>query len=400
MGGGYDVINQLIKTIVTSNKMIRAVVIMKAKEKPLVCAYYFPNWHQDPRNDYWHGKGWTEWNVVKCAMPRFPGHKQPKVPLWGYEDESDPIVMEKKIAAALSHGVDGFVFDWYWFEDGAYRIKCLDEGFLGASNANEMQFSIMWANHDPILTHPGSRMYRCPPLLSGKISPRAFVEATDHCIKNYFTKPNYIRIDRGLYFSIFKLSYMVEGLGGEEAACEIFDDFRKRVRKAGLGELNINAITTGIEVEDADKEEQLLEKLGINSLASYGWLNTVETFPCSDYWSVAEENIRLNETLTSKYKLPFYPTVCMGWDVSPRAVQSEVYDNIGYPFMPIFSDNTPERFEKALKITKDFVQSGKATGNMILLNAWNEWTEGSYLEPDTDYGYEYLEAIRRTFKTE
>jgi hypothetical protein len=63
-------------------------------------AYYFPNWHQDRRNDIWHGKGWTEWEVLKCARPRFPGHNQPLVPLWGYEDEADPAVMDKKILCA------------------------------------------------------------------------------------------------------------------------------------------------------------------------------------------------------------------------------------------------------------------------------------------------------------
>ena len=60
-------------------------------------SYYFPNWHQDDRNDNWHGKGWTEWEVLKCARARFVGHKQPLIPTWGYEDESKPEVMEKKI---------------------------------------------------------------------------------------------------------------------------------------------------------------------------------------------------------------------------------------------------------------------------------------------------------------
>jgi hypothetical protein len=78
-------------------------------EKPLVCAYYFPNWHPNHQNDKWHGKGWTEWNVVKYATPRFEGHKQPKVPLWGYEDESDPVVMSKKVEAAANYGIDGFI---------------------------------------------------------------------------------------------------------------------------------------------------------------------------------------------------------------------------------------------------------------------------------------------------
>lgn len=59
-------------------------------------AYYFPNYHHDTRNDRWHGHGWNEWRLLKAAQPRFAGHNQPKVPLWGYEDEADPAVMAKK----------------------------------------------------------------------------------------------------------------------------------------------------------------------------------------------------------------------------------------------------------------------------------------------------------------
>ena len=94
-------------------------------------AWYFPNWHQTPLNDKWHGKGWTEWQCVKYATPRFEGHLQPKKTLWGYEDESDPIVFEKKIKALNDYGIDGFIFDYYWFkEEGPYRRDCIDKGFL------------------------------------------------------------------------------------------------------------------------------------------------------------------------------------------------------------------------------------------------------------------------------
>ena len=76
-----------------------------------VAVYYFPNYHADRRNEEWHGKGWTEWELVKAAKPRFDGHQQPKVPLWGYEDESKPEAMQRKIDAAADHGVSAFIFD-------------------------------------------------------------------------------------------------------------------------------------------------------------------------------------------------------------------------------------------------------------------------------------------------
>ncbi len=85
-----------------------------------VSVFYFPNFHADPRNDAAHGKGWTEWELVHRAEPKFPGHAQPKIPLWGYEDEADPAVMARKISVAADHGLRQFIFDWYWCEDGPF----------------------------------------------------------------------------------------------------------------------------------------------------------------------------------------------------------------------------------------------------------------------------------------
>ncbi|MBN2861858.1 MAG: glycoside hydrolase family 99-like domain-containing protein, partial [Bacteroidales bacterium] len=102
-------------------------------DKITVAAYYFPNYHTgDPRNNVNKGSGWSEWELVKAACPRFPGHQQPKVPLWGYLDEKDPMVMAKKIDVAADHGIDCFIFDWYMYEDGPFLNRCIDEGFLKA----------------------------------------------------------------------------------------------------------------------------------------------------------------------------------------------------------------------------------------------------------------------------
>jgi hypothetical protein len=86
----------------------------KPKRPYQVGAYYFPNYRVDPRNEKRYGPGWTEWELIKQAKPRFPGHRQPRVPAWGYVDEADPKLMEQKIAAAADHGLDYWIFDWYW----------------------------------------------------------------------------------------------------------------------------------------------------------------------------------------------------------------------------------------------------------------------------------------------
>ncbi|WP_433983432.1 glycoside hydrolase family 99-like domain-containing protein [Tunturiibacter empetritectus] len=98
----------------------------RENEKYVVAAYYFGNYHQDSRNDVAHGKGWTEWQLVKDARPRFAGHKQPKVPLWGYGDESDPKVFEQKIRAAAHASISAFIFDWYWYNDGPFLQGALE----------------------------------------------------------------------------------------------------------------------------------------------------------------------------------------------------------------------------------------------------------------------------------
>eukprot|EP01049_Picozoa_sp_SAG25_P003132 SAG25_NODE_175_length_12811_cov_5.011721_11_plen_137_part_00 len=88
-----------------------------AARKYQVGAFYYGPWHVDPTNEKLHGKNWTEWNLVKSAKPRFPGHQQPNVPLWGYQMDNDPAVMAQKIDAAADHGVDHFLFDWYWYNE-------------------------------------------------------------------------------------------------------------------------------------------------------------------------------------------------------------------------------------------------------------------------------------------
>ncbi|MCX6911207.1 MAG: sulfatase-like hydrolase/transferase, partial [Verrucomicrobia bacterium] len=109
-----------------------------------VASYYFGNYHPgDPRNVKSKGKDWSEWELVKAARPRFPCHHQPNVPLWGYTDESDPKAMEQKIAAAADHGVDAFIFDWYYYDDGPFLDRPIDIGFLKARNNARLKFAFM-----------------------------------------------------------------------------------------------------------------------------------------------------------------------------------------------------------------------------------------------------------------
>lgn len=366
--------------------------------------YYFPNYHPaDPRNARWHGADWTEWDLMKAACPRFPGHDQPKVPLWGYEDESDPQAMAKKIDAAADHGINAFIFDWYWYEDGAYLERALEQGFLKAPNNGRLKFSLMWANHDWIDIHPANRNPPYNTLAAGLVSPAAFRAATDHMIRTYFCHPSYWRVNGGLYLSFYQLSMLIKGFGSVSATRAALVDFRFRVRAAGLGELHLNAVVWGrqilpgeVQVEDVNG---LLDELGFDSISSYVWVHHQEfpAFPTTDYTAYRDASVADWTTFSDKYRLPYFPNVTMGWDPSPRTIQSSRYDNLGYPYTPILSGNTPTEFRKALEAVRTFLDKPGRHGNpppIFTINAWNEWTEGSYLEPDTVNGFGYLEAIR------
>jgi len=365
-------------------------------KKIRVCSHYFPNWHIDVRNEAIHGNKWTEWRVVQYATPRFEGHEQPKVPLWGYEDESDCAVMAKKINAATAHGIDTFIFDWYYFQSGHYRNNCIEKGFLGATNCNDIDFAIMWANHDPIYAHPGT--YKCPAdasLWTGKVDARTFIECTEYCIENFFNKKNYLRIDDKIYFSIYRVQAIAEELGGYKVARELFDAFRNKVQKAGLGELVIDGTISGMKQDDIELSNTIIKETGIDMVSNYSWIGHGEKyFPNLDYEKWAEMNLPETERLTKELCVSYSPLVCMGWDSSPRTVQSDMYDKCDYPFGTVITGNTPDAYGKALIKTVDFLKSGKSTAVFLNVGCWNEWTEGAYLEPDETYGFGYLEAIK------
>ncbi len=370
--------------------------------RPLLAAYYFPNYHSDdPRNQVVHGAGWSEWELVKRAEPRFAGHRQPVLPAWGYDSESDPAAMARRIDAAADHGLDAFLFDWYWYDDGPFLQKGLDQGFLRAPNRSRIQFALMWANHNWTDIHPHKR--HIPPLLRypGKVAPAMFDTATSHVVDAYFTQPNYLTLSGCPYFSIYEIGTLVAGFETVRKTRKALDRFRDKARAAGFPDLHLNAVVWGRpilpgETTPADPA-RLVEELGFDSVTSYVWIHhwnpgRASTVPYEtaldqylDYWDKAD------------FKVPYFPNLTVGWDSSPRTVQSDVWDTtLGYPFMPIITGNTPRAIRAACEAILDKCPlRGKPA--LLTINAWNEWTEGSMLEPSRDFGLGYLESIRDVF---
>ena len=135
--------------------------------------------------------------MIKKGNPRFDGHYQPRQPLWGYEMDNDPKVVEKWIDIATEHGVNVFVYDWYWYDEGPFLESALNDGFLKAGNNEKMQFYVMWANHDVKYNYWNYHLYNDNTniLWNAKVDWENYKIIVDRIINQYFKRPNYFKID-------------------------------------------------------------------------------------------------------------------------------------------------------------------------------------------------------------
>lgn len=374
-------------------------------KKITVACYYFPNYHTgDPHNVSDKGKNWSEWELVRQARPRFEGHQQPKVPAWGYSDEKDPAVMSQKIKAAADNSIDVFIFDWYWYDGKPFLNRALDEGFLGAPNRDRLKFGLMWANHHWTELFPFTRGEAHPVIYPGTVTPEMYDQVCDHLVADYFTQPGYWLINGKAYFSIYDIARFIESFGSIQATREAMDRLDAKARSAGLEGVHWNIIAIGNPIlPEADSPKnlgELIARLPFDSATSYVWIHHVGMGEREVDYNAARDGYFAHwNRAENEYGVPYYPNVTMGWDSSPRTNQNREWaPNWGYPFSGVMVNNTPKNFREALQMTKDKLLADPDGPHIMNINCWNEWTEGSYLEPDTVHGTAYLDAVREVFK--
>jgi len=301
----------------------------------------------------------------------------------------------------------GVARDWYHYNDGPFLERCLEEGFLRARNVDRIKFCCMWANHDWHDIHPARRSDLSRLLYPGAVTPATFDTICDLVIERYFTHSSHLRVNDAPYFSIYDVSTLVQGLGGSVLHTrKALDRFREKTIAAGFPDLHLNAIGWNCGLLQGEKDSgmrvETFRDLGFDSIGGYIWvhyapLRDFGQAQC-DYAIVRDAYLRAYDALREQTPLPVFPNVTMGWDSSPRTIQSDIWaPDIGYPFTAIMK-NSPEDFEQALAIIRERTADLRGF-RMVSVNAWNEWTEGSYLEPDVSNGWAYLEAIRSVFGT-
>lgn len=349
-----------------------------------VAAYVWPSCHHDERfGDMLWPDRMGEWEVIKKGTPRFEGHYQPKVPLWEYEPDNDPKVMERWIETATDYGVNTFIFDWYWFGDGPFLESSLNDGFLKASNNEKMNFYLMWANHDVKQNYWNVHKYKDVDTLlwDGAVDLVNFKIIVDRVINNYFKKPNYYKIDGKPVFSIFSVANLVEGLGGLDEAADALNYFREETKNAGFPGLHIQLINFGVPNENA---LQSIKALGANSVTKYNWGGPHP----EDYVQWGVESMDKRQQWDEALDIPVFPNASIGWDDSPRFPHKGKADIVHY-------NKTPEAFASFLQKSKEYCDSHPEQPKLITIFSWNEWIEGGYLLPDMLYGYQYLEAVKK-----
>ena len=366
-----------------------------AKNDYYVAAYIWPSCHHDERfGDILWPEGTGEWEVIKKGNPRFDGHYQPRQPLWGYEMDNDPQVMERWIDAATDHGVNIFVFDWYWYDGGPFLESALKDGFLKAKNNSKMQFYIMWANHDVKRNYWNVHKYKDDTsiLWNAVVDWDNYKIIVDRVIKQYFSQPNYFKIDGCPVFSVFSVDKLLESFGGDvKEARKALDYFRDEVKKAGFPGLHIQWNQGGGSImseESATNFSNRVNEMGFNSVAMYNMGGLAE-----DYLVYGANSVKIRTQMDSILNIPLFPCVSVGWDDTPRFPAKGIHDVVHY-------HNTPESFAALLSKAKKYADSHPEQPKLITINAWNEWVEGSYLLPDMQHGFGYLEAVKEVMNGE
>ena len=369
-----------------------------------VVGIIWPAYHPAPRwkelGIFEHGNG--EWQNIYEAKPKFEGHDQPKVPLWGYEDESDPIVIARRIDAALAAGINVFMYDWYWYQNRPFLENALNNGFLKAPNNERMKFFLMWANHnvDYLWNNKKAVKKADPALFDARVSMDEYKEVLVPRFISYFKKPNYYKIEGKPVMSLFVLRLFVKGVGGLKEAREAVEYLDSETKKAGFPGVHFmmvgslpKEISKDIKVlpnGEPTSREALAKYLHIDSDTCYNWCQYFNAKD-QDYGEWCNENIANWSKVADEIKIPYFPNVTTGWDNNPRYPEGT--------YTKIVKGSNPKDYERALRAAKKWIDANVQKGmpKMIFINSWNEWTEGGYLEPDQTFGYGFLNATARVF---
>jgi len=341
------------------------------KVKPI--CFYLPQYHVIPENEKWWGRGFTEWDNVKKGKPLFKDHYQPRIPgELGYYDLSSIEIAERQAKLAKENGIYGFCYYYYSFGDK----KLLDMPIkrMLETKKPDFPFCICWANENWTRSWDGLNE---DILVEQKFTTENYRKLIRELVP-YFKDKRYIRVNSRPLILIYRIDQLDPKL--------LIDTLRNEANKFGI-DLYISF------VQSFSKEDPI--KYGFDSAVEFP--PSKPEIPSSkklvsnlskkfdgeifDYNKIFEKYSKSNG---KDYKLFF--GVTPGWDNTVRRKND--------PAILIRSDpiNYMKWLQHAIGKTKKYY---KGDERLVFINAWNEWGEGCYLEPDSKYGDGYLKATKQ-----
>jgi 2-polyprenyl-3-methyl-5-hydroxy-6-metoxy-1,4-benzoquinol methylase len=334
--------------------------------------FYLPQFHRIPENDRWWGEGFTEWTLVQRAQPLFHGHRQPRAPHeeWGYYNLLDPLVRKRQGETARAHGIYGFCYYHYWF-NGKKLLERPVEQML-EDGYPDLPFCLCWANEPWSRRWDGSPHEILQPQEYG--GPADWAAHFDY-LRRYFLHPNYIKVDGKPVFLIYRI-----GLLGD--ANDMLGAWRQQARVHGWPGMHFLSVLgwvpdTRILVQELDGVCEFYP----NYLGAFDW----------QFFHVGRLRVQtVEEAWRRILQVPkIHPVQYRGafacWDDTPRLGDRGL----------VYLDAEPQKWREFLSRQMGRTLADRALPEKFLfINAWNEWGEGCYLEPDRDRGMALLEAVR------
>lgn len=357
-------------------------------KKIKLLAFYLPQFHTFPENDKWWGKGFTEWTNTKKAMPLFPKHYQPRTPLNNnYYDLTKKESMLWQMELAKKYGIYGFCYYHYWFNGKLLMEKPIE---LMRSIEGRIPYCFCWANEPWTRAWDGKTKEVLMPQVYG--GEKEWKEHYNY-LSRFFCDDKYIKIDGKPVIVLYKTQSIDD--------CEKMISFwNEECIKSGFKGIYVIEERNAFQKSkccinsDAilDFEPMFTVKYGRSiplriidklktKMFNARYDNQMLIYSYDHVWKALIKRAK-TETLKEKKYLGAF----VDWDNSARKKKNSL----------LFYGATPSKFEKYLKELVDL--SVQAGSELIFINAWNEWAEGTYLEPDKKWGYEYLEAVENSLK--
>lgn len=345
-----------------------------------VLAYYLPQFHPIPENDEWHGKGFTEWTKVRAANPLFEGHYQQHIPHpdLGYYLLDGPDTLRRQAELMKKSGVYGQVFYHYWF--AGKMILEQPARMLLAHQDVAMPFSFCWANENWTRRWDGNEKEILLGQNYSAEDARAFMEY----LIPFFKDPRYIRVNDRPMLSIYRPSSIPN-------IDEYLDVWAEVCAEAGLPKPYVVAVLTRGATDPKDFGMDAGTERVLHDWTDGGAPEIKQSL--KKYWPVNGSVLSYDDVAnfymgqTEKKDFKYFRSIVPIWDNTARYGSEAL----------LLHGSTPESFQKWMESTIQYtVSTLEPSEQFIFVNAWNEWAEGAHLEPDTRYGYSYLNSVGRS----